>query len=150
MRLIKVFAAVFTFAVLIAAGGLKAYAQAPTDPQIAGIVQAANQIDINQAKLALKRTSNAQVKEFARQMISDHTNLEKSVNDLAKKLGVTPDDSPTSKQLQQQAAHLFQLFAAPDKAARLDRQIMPLLRGWRRDGVRGPRGALELGPALAA
>jgi len=105
MRLTTVrFAAVFTFAVLITAGGVKAYAQAPTDPQIAGIVQTANQIDINQAKLALKRTSNAQVKEFAQQMISDHTSLEKSVNDLAKKLGVTPDDSPTSKQLKQQAA----------------------------------------------
>jgi putative membrane protein len=98
MRLTRVcFAVVFTFAVLIAAGGVKAYAQAPTDPQIAGIVQTANQIDINQAKLALKKSSNAQVKEFAQQMISDHTNLEKSVNDLAKKLGVTPDDSPTSK-----------------------------------------------------
>jgi putative membrane protein len=98
------FAGVFTSAVLLAAGDLKAYAQAPSDPQIAGIVQTANQIDINQAKLALKKSSNPQVKEFANQMISDHTNLEKSVNDLAKKLGVTPEDSDTSKQLKQQAA----------------------------------------------
>jgi putative membrane protein len=98
------FAAVFTSAVLFVAGGVKANAQAPTDPQIAGIVQTANQIDINQAKLALKKTSNQQVKDFANQMISDHTNLEKSVNDLAKKLGVTPEDSATSKQLKQQAA----------------------------------------------
>ena len=98
------FAAVFTSAILMAGGNLKAYAQAPSDPQIAGIVQAANQIDINQAKLALKKSSNPKVKEFANQMISDHTNLEKSVNDLAKKLGVTPEDSATSKQLKQQAA----------------------------------------------
>ncbi|PYV63057.1 MAG: hypothetical protein DMG95_07950 [Acidobacteria bacterium] len=97
------FGTVFTFAVLIAAGEVKTYAQAPTDPQIAGIVQTANQIDINHAKLALKKTSNPQVKEFANQMISDHTSLQKSVNDLAKKLGVTPEDSPTSKQLKQQA-----------------------------------------------
>jgi putative membrane protein len=105
MKLARVcLAAVFTFAVLIAAGEVKAYAQAPTDPQIAGIVQTANQIDINQAKLALKKTSNPQVKEFANQMIADHTSLETSVNDLAKKLGVTPEDSPTSTQLKQQAA----------------------------------------------
>ena len=97
------FGTVFTFAVLIAAGEVKTYAQAPTDPQIAGIVQTANQIDINHAKLALKKTSNPQVKEFANQMISDHTSLQKSVNDLAKKLGVTPEDSPTSKQLKRQA-----------------------------------------------
>jgi putative membrane protein len=97
-------AAVFSCALLFAGTNLKAYAQAPTDPQIAGIVQAANQIDIDQAKLALKKTSNPQVKEFANQMISDHTNLKKSVNDLAKKLGVTAEDSATSKQLKQQAA----------------------------------------------
>src|SRR3954469_23052700 len=104
MRLTRFcFCAVFTSAVLIAGGGMKAYAQAPTDPQIAGIVQTANKIDIDQAKLALKKSKNPQVKEFANQMISDHTNLEKSVNDLAKKLGVTPQDSPTSKQLKQQA-----------------------------------------------
>jgi len=98
------FTAVFTSAVLLAAASPKASAQAPTDPQIAGIVQTANKIDIDQAKLALKKSKNPQVKEFANQMISDHTNLEKSVNDLAKKLGVTPEDSPTSKQLKQQAA----------------------------------------------
>jgi putative membrane protein len=98
------FAAALTSAFLLSAADMKAYAQAPTDPQIVGIVQTANQIDINQAKLALKKTSNPQVKEFANQMISDHTNLEKSVNDLAKKLGVAPEDSATSKQLKQQAA----------------------------------------------
>lgn len=61
-------------------------------------------IDIDQARLALKKSSNPQVKEFANQMISDHTNLEKSVSDLAKKLGVTEEPSDTSKQLKQQAA----------------------------------------------
>jgi putative membrane protein len=75
----------------------------PTDPQIAQIVQTANEIDINQAKLALQKTKNPQVKDFANQMISDHTSLEKSVADLAKKLNVTPQDSDTSKQLKQQA-----------------------------------------------
>jgi putative membrane protein len=81
----------------------KASAQAPSDPQIAGIVQTANQIDIDQARLALKKSTNSQVKEFANQMISDHTALQKSVDDLAKKLGVTAEPSDTSKQLKQQA-----------------------------------------------
>jgi putative membrane protein len=80
------------------------YAQVPSDPQIVQIVQTANQIDIQQAKLALSKSSNPQVKEFANQMISDHTNLEKSVADLAKKLNVTPQESDTSRQLKQQAA----------------------------------------------
>ncbi len=53
MKLKKSYLSVFASAVLLAAGAVAAYAQAPTDPQIAGIVQTANQIDINQAKLAL-------------------------------------------------------------------------------------------------
>ena len=81
-----------------------ARAQAPTDPQIVGIVQTANMIDMDQAKLALRKSKNPQVKDFANQMMSDHTNLEKSVNDLAKKLGVTQQESATSKQLKEQAA----------------------------------------------
>lgn len=96
--------AISTFAALLVVGNLSAYAQAPSDPQIVGIVQAANRIDINLAKLALTKTKNPQVKEFANQMISDHTNLEKSVADLAKKLGVTAEPSDTSKELKQQAA----------------------------------------------
>jgi putative membrane protein len=89
----------FTFA-----AGAAANAQAPTDPQIVGIVQTANRIDIAQARIALKKTANPQVKEFANQMISDHTSLEKSVSDLANKLGVKEETSGTAKQLKQQAA----------------------------------------------
>lgn len=84
--------------------GAMAQAQAPTDPQIVGIVQTANRIDIDQAKLALRKSTNPQVKEFANQMISDHTNLKKSVSDLASKLGAKEEPSDTSKQLKQQAA----------------------------------------------
>jgi predicted outer membrane protein len=51
--------AVFTSAALFSTGELKAYAQAPSDPQIAGIVQTTNQIDINQAKLALKKRATS-------------------------------------------------------------------------------------------
>lgn len=96
--------AISTVALLCGVGSAKLHAQAPTDPQIAQVVQTANRIDINHAKIALKKSKNPQVKEFANQMISDHTSLEKSVADLAKKLNVTPQDSATSKQLNQQAA----------------------------------------------
>ena len=45
------FVTVFTSASLLLIGGVAAFAQAPSDPQIAGIVQAANEIDIDMAKL---------------------------------------------------------------------------------------------------
>jgi len=96
--------AICTAILLFGAGATELYAQAPTDPQIVQIVQTANRIDIAHAKIALKKSKNPQVKGFANQMISDHTSLEKSVADLAKKLNVTPQESATSKQLLQQAA----------------------------------------------
>lgn len=90
----------FATAAFAQAGG----GAAPTDPQIVGIVTAANRIDIMGAKLALKKTKNDQVKQFAQQMIDDHTKLQGSVNDLAKKLGVKPAPSATSKSLHTAAA----------------------------------------------
>jgi putative membrane protein len=76
----------------------------PTDPQIVGVVTAADQIDINDAKIALKKTKNDQVKQFAQQMIDDHTKLQNSVNDLGKKLKVKPAPSDISKSLRSAAA----------------------------------------------
>jgi putative membrane protein len=76
----------------------------PSDPQIVGVVTAADQIDIDTAKLALKKTKNDQVKQFAQQMIDDHTKLQNSVNDLGKKLNVKPAPSDISKSLKTAAA----------------------------------------------
>jgi putative membrane protein len=85
-----------------------AHAQAagtpPTDPQIVGIVVAANQIDIDYAKLALAKSKNKEIRAFAQQMVTDHTAVQKSVFDLGAKLKVTPADSETSKSLQTQSA----------------------------------------------
>lgn len=81
----------------------QAQGAAPTDPQIVGIVVAANNIDIDYAKLALKKSKNKEVKDFAQQMVTDHSALQKAVNDLGAKLSVTPEDSDTSKSLKSQS-----------------------------------------------
>src|SRR6185312_3745941 len=67
-----------------------AFAQAPSDPQIVGIVVAANQIDMDYAKIALAKSKNKEVREFAQQMMTDHTAVQKSVFDLGAKLKVKP------------------------------------------------------------
>src|ERR1051326_5395749 len=77
----------------------QAHAQAPSDPQIAGIVVAANQIDVDAGKLAKARTKNKEVKAFAQRMITDHTAVNKQAGALVKKLGVKPEESDTSKSL---------------------------------------------------
>jgi putative membrane protein len=93
-------------AFVISGATVASFAQgaAPSDPQIVGIVVTANQIDIDTAKLALQKTKNQQVHDFAQQMIDDHSALQNSVKDLGSKLHVTPADSDTSKSLKQQAA----------------------------------------------
>jgi len=83
---------------------VSAYAQNPSDPQIAGIVVTANSIDIEAGKLAKSRTKNKEVAKFAQQMITDHTAVNKQAGALAKKLKVKPADSDTSKSLKAGAA----------------------------------------------
>lgn len=72
---------------------------APNDAQIAGIVVAANMVDIDAGKLAEGKAQDMQVKQFARQMVTDHTGVNQQATALVKKLQVTPQDSATSKSL---------------------------------------------------
>ena len=98
-------------AFVIALHPVKSNAQggsAPTDPQIVGIVTTADQIDISYAKLALSKTKNKQVRDFAQQMITDHTSVQNSVNGIAAKLNVTPADSGTSNSLNAKAQQMMQ------------------------------------------
>jgi putative membrane protein len=76
----------------------------PSDPQIAGIVVTANSIDVDAGKLAKSRTKNKEVSKFAQLMITDHTAVNKQAGALAKKLGVKPEASDTSKSLKAGAA----------------------------------------------
>jgi putative membrane protein len=71
----------------------------PSDAQIAGIVVTANTVDINAGKAAEKKSKNKEVKAFAKQMVTDHTGVNKQATALVKKLKVKPEDSDTSKSL---------------------------------------------------
>jgi Domain of unknown function (DUF4142) len=53
--------------------------QPPSDANIGAIVLAANQIDIDYGKLALTKSKNKEVLDFAQQMITDHGAVQKSV-----------------------------------------------------------------------
>ena len=74
-------------------------AGALNDAQIAAIVVAANQVDIDAGTLAVKKTKNAEVKKFAERMVTDHTAVNKAAVDLVTKLKVTPEESDASKGL---------------------------------------------------
>jgi putative membrane protein len=90
--------ATLVFGFLLAASAT-AFAQAPNDAQIAHIVVTANTVDIEAGKLAEKQAKSPEVKAFGKQMVTDHSAVNKQATDLAKKLKVTPEDNPTSQSL---------------------------------------------------
>ncbi|RKE36325.1 putative outer membrane protein [Paraburkholderia sp. BL23I1N1] len=61
----------------------------------------ANQADIDAGKLAESKTKSKDVKAFAQRMVTDHSGVNKAAADLVHKLGVTPEDNPTSQSLKQ-------------------------------------------------
>ena len=107
-------------ACLIATLMLPAAALADTqinDAQIAHIAYTAGNIDIDAAKLALKKSHNPKVRAFAQDMARDH----KAVNDkalaLLGKLKVTPEDNATSQALKAGADAEAKKLEALDGAA---------------------------------
>ena len=68
-----------------------------TDPEIASVAVTANQIDIDYAKIAEKKSKNADVIKFAQTMAKDHQSVIDQAVALATKLGVTPKTNATTK-----------------------------------------------------
>jgi putative membrane protein len=75
----------------------------PSDSEIVGIVAAANTGEILAAEEALKRSAHPEVKQFAQQMIEEHTAMNKESMALANKVGLKKEDSTTSKMLTKKA-----------------------------------------------
>ena len=92
------FAAALTFA------ASSAYAQAPNDAQIAHIAYTAGKIDIAAGNQALAKSQDKAVRDFAQEMVRDHTAVNDQALALVKKLGVTPQDNPTSQSLSKDGA----------------------------------------------
>ena len=72
-----------------------------TDAKIAATASVSNQSEIQPSRLALQKTGNPQVREFAQRMIADHTRLEQQMQQLLQRKGVTPEHNAYSYQLQQ-------------------------------------------------
>lgn len=90
---------------LLSVFGLSFGQEAPKliDTEIASVAVVANQIDIDYAKVALKRSKNKDVLDFANRMIADHEAVIKQAVALVEKLGVTPKDNAVSQSLLSQA-----------------------------------------------
>ena len=99
----------------------------PNDAQIAQIVLTADSVDVDYGNLAVKKTKNAAVKAFAETMIRDHTAVNAKATALAKKLGMTPEASDTSKSLksdgEKEMAKLKAMSGADFDKAYIDNEV---------------------------
>ena len=118
---------VIILAVSLLAVPAAAFAQAPNDAQIAAIVVTANQVDIDAGKLAESHGSSAEVKAFGKQMVTDHTGVNKQATALVTKLKVKPEENPTSKSLkaggEKNLANLKGLKGAAFDKAYIDNEV---------------------------
>jgi putative membrane protein len=114
-------------ATVMTPGQALAQTPGPTDPQIAAIVVAANQADIDAGKLAESKTHSKDVKMFAQRMVADHGSVNQSAVALVHKLGVTPEANPTSDSLKQggetNIANLKSLQGAQFDHAYIDHEV---------------------------
>ena len=120
-HLLLVMAGVFAVSVGISS------AQGVNDAQVAHIVVTANQVDIDAGKLAATHGTSAEVKAFGKQMVTDHTGVNKQATALAAKLKVKPEDNSTSQSLKQggekNIANLKTLKGAAFDKAYIDNEV---------------------------
>lgn len=87
-----------------------AQAQSPAelnDLQMAHVAYVADNIDIRYAHLALAISTNPDIREFAENMINDHTAVNDQALALLKKLNAQPEDNFLSQQLQENSLKLI-------------------------------------------
>ena len=98
---------------------------APSDGEIMAIAQAANTAEIDAGKLAKSRAQNPQVKQFAQQMIKDHSAMNA---ELAKNLDLKLMDNDESQGIRQDALDslekLKSMRGADFDKAYIDKQVM--------------------------
>lgn len=96
----KSWASVLIFGLLVVSVNVFAQTKPKlSDAEIASVAVTANQIDVDYAAIASKKSHNAEVLRFAKTMHDDHLSVIKKAEALCKKLGVTPKDNAVTKSL---------------------------------------------------
>lgn len=101
------------------AGGAGAQSLAKGDQQILADLAEANIAEVSTAQIALQKAQSAEVKQFAQQMVDDHTQGLQAVQKVAQAKNVTLPSAPNAKH-QQAAARLNSLSGAAFDRAYMD------------------------------
>jgi putative membrane protein len=86
-----------------------------TDSEVASVAVVANQIDISYAEIAIKKSKNKKILEFANRMITDHNAVIKQAVALVTKLSVTPKDNAVSQSLNENAEKTREMLRKASK-----------------------------------
>ncbi len=78
-------------------GITEASALSLSEHQVAGVLKAVNQVEISSSKIAKKKASDLQVRNFAERMISEHKKNKTSARKLLGKLGLGAERSHVSE-----------------------------------------------------
>jgi len=96
-----------------------------TDGQILAFASTANKGEIAEGKLAETKATNAKVKAFARQMVTDHTAMLSEGNSFAKKNNITPDSTKSDVQdLSKDAQDEMKDLSSKAKGADWDKEFV--------------------------
>lgn len=88
-----------------------------SDGQIAEILTTVDTGEIQQAKVALNKTSNADVRTFATQMVDEHTKAKEAGAQLVAQASLTPAESPISTNLRANSDKVIERLNAADAAS---------------------------------
>lgn len=94
-----------------------------TDGAIAGVIAASNQIEIAQATIACKQARSRAVKDFARDMLESHTQTERRLNALLRRLRIEVQPTRASAMLVAHAP-LFAKYLRKQPAKKFDQAFM--------------------------
>jgi putative membrane protein len=88
---------------------------------IASLVSLSNASEIGQGEVARDKATNADVKSFARMMVTEHQAMQKSLDSLSQAKSVTPQPPAQADQLRQQDTQTLATLNSTAKGAAFDR-----------------------------
>jgi putative membrane protein len=93
-------------------GSVNASATVMTDANVAAVAHAANMDEIQTSQVALQRSQNAQVRQFAQMMITEHTAVDQQMMQMLQARNMTPQpNAPAQAAMQATRATVASLSA---------------------------------------
>lgn len=96
------------------------------DAAIAQVVMTVNLGEIQQGQLAQQQASRTEVREYADRMVQEHTQANSELETALQTLGITPRESPLSRQLAAEANQALEILRTASAGEDFDRAYMDL------------------------